>query len=1047
MSAASVPPAERMEQKETPRALGNFEGVVPSGAANCAEGSRATPIISSNLPQPTRRRGYRPGASFTGATDDEITPLATLIADRVASRLLGDVKTSVESVMEAYEQRAHVMMQRFVFCVATRNDSGAESMRLGIHSKSSCSGTKTRDSFRSSQGLHGAASSRAEEKLRARAYDGVLPEAEAPEVPLERPTERSTSSLQFEDELRHSFEVPWESELFCSEVASEAGSAPSPRRSTTGEVRVPSLSSLDDLQDASANKLFRGGGLIKERSQANPRHTCAENSQSLVASTQSNAYTAVGQSLRRFGILSLQSTSTKEASNIRCVKNVEADRASSPKRTDRPSWGLRSSSHEDFGRGVAMPTAISSKPEPQMSMLSKELSNIRCVKSVEADRSLSPEKVKRPLWDLCLSSHDEFGRGVPILGAVSSKPEPRTLRLPKEVSNIRCVENIEADRDLNLEKVKRPSWDLCSSSHEEFGRGVPMPGAVLSKPEPQTYKLSDAEHLRAYATEPSCTEDNSECQQNAPRLDPDAEQLQAPTNVPYRSCCTCLDMNVPHEKEVEASLSSRHLRQGSKNEHRAPSKKSSVSVNALDLQCDSDPEPARSSSCPPYLSRHRSCRMSLASTGSSSQDDDEKKARSGYVRQLAVATRTLVSSPVNEVQSLRLAREDELIELSQSVLGTCTCAVAEVLPAATDSCNVEVGDDPSLCQRQPDTLSDRHVCSPLCLRLCGILPRQCCDNVKSRRWAWASANHYTSLALASVAVVVCTHQMVHSQPTGMHDHNQGTMCSDLVVAVGSLIGIITTRAVWHCNLLGSSQSLLAVSTRRQGVMGAWSKLSRKQNIFMAFLWGCSLLMRVMDAWSAGWHGAVSVATFFVTSSIFVALTFTILHVNCCLTLLIDAYCSHFTEDLELDWFVREWNILQAVLRKASGAVEKSFVVLQTTALAAVLLRIVHLFLHSDSQSWCLPAVMFLGLCDGWLIFKSAEVTEKCSRLPSVINSLSFGRDVDMRRHYLVQYVSYSGAGFYVGEVRLTNAMAIKFAYVSGLVFFGVLTKVVSVRPG
>mmetsp|Transcript_64608 Transcript_64608/g.179161 ORF Transcript_64608/g.179161 Transcript_64608/m.179161 type:complete len:502 (+) Transcript_64608:78-1583(+) len=75
-------------------------------------------------------------------------------------------------------------------------------------------------------------------------------------------------------------------------------------------------------------------------------------------------------------------------------------------------------------------------------------------------------------------------------------------------------------------------------------------------------------------------------------------------------------------------------------------------------------------------------------------------------------------------------------------------------------------------------------------------------------------------------------------------------------------------------------------------------------------------------------------------------------------------------------------------------------------------------------------------------FKAADVTEVCARVPSFVNSLTLNFN-DSDRHYLVQHVTYSTAGFYVGEVRLTGAAALKLVYTVGLVAFGILTKFAS----
>uniref|UniRef100_A0A7S0BBH2 Uncharacterized protein n=1 Tax=Pyrodinium bahamense TaxID=73915 RepID=A0A7S0BBH2_9DINO len=160
-----------------------------------------------------------------------------------------------------------------------------------------------------------------------------------------------------------------------------------------------------------------------------------------------------------------------------------------------------------------------------------------------------------------------------------------------------------------------------------------------------------------------------------------------------------------------------------------------------------------------------------------------------------------------------------------------------------------------------------------------------------------------------------------------------------------------------------------------------------------------------------------------------------------MAVLIDAYCTHFNDNRDVGQGVQEWNRLQALLRKTSRAVMWAFLLLQITALAMMLFSVSGVLLTGVSENWMLFSDIPLILSVGLVIFKAAEVTEKCSRVPSWINSLSINDAViDSSRHYLVEYVTYSSAGFYVGELRLTSAVALKLLYVSGLAAMGLLTK-------
>merc|ERR1712107_374078 len=82
--------------------------------------------------------------------------------------------------------------------------------------------------------------------------------------------------------------------------------------------------------------------------------------------------------------------------------------------------------------------------------------------------------------------------------------------------------------------------------------------------------------------------------------------------------------------------------------------------------------------------------------------------------------------------------------------------------------------------------------------------------------------------------------------------------------------------------------------------------------------------------------------------------------------------------------------------------------------------------------WVLPPVsLFL-----YTLFRAATVTEKCSRVPALLNSWRFGEsEVDHGRQHLVQYITHSAAGFYVKGVRLNAYMALKLTYLLMTVMF------------
>lgn len=74
---------------------------------------------------------------------------------------------------------------------------------------------------------------------------------------------------------------------------------------------------------------------------------------------------------------------------------------------------------------------------------------------------------------------------------------------------------------------------------------------------------------------------------------------------------------------------------------------------------------------------------------------------------------------------------------------------------------------------------------------------------------------------------------------------------------------------------------------------------------------------------------------------------------------------------------------------------------------------------------------------------AAMVSEKSSRVPALINAVSFGPGTERTRQETVDYVTSSAAGFYVFDMRLTTARVVKLMYIWCLVVMGVLTRLAS----
>jgi len=170
-----------------------------------------------------------------------------------------------------------------------------------------------------------------------------------------------------------------------------------------------------------------------------------------------------------------------------------------------------------------------------------------------------------------------------------------------------------------------------------------------------------------------------------------------------------------------------------------------------------------------------------------------------------------------------------------------------------------------------------------------------------------------------------------------------------------------------------------------------------------------------------------------------ALTF-LLHVLRILVITVDVFCFQSVQNPDISEATERWNILQALLRKASTAVELALLVLVAMAAFAVPAFIVDqanvASLLEAVQQQMSYIMIFCGVLRVFVL--AAAVTDKCMRVPSLLNSLSFGRGIEGERQHLVEYITHSAAGFYICDVRLTLGMVAKFIYIWAVILFGVV---------
>jgi hypothetical protein len=335
---------------------------------------------------------------------------------------------------------------------------------------------------------------------------------------------------------------------------------------------------------------------------------------------------------------------------------------------------------------------------------------------------------------------------------------------------------------------------------------------------------------------------------------------------------------------------------------------------------------------------------------------------------------------------------------------------------------------------------------PLLLGALGILP--VCGGGRHSRM-YMLAHQVCVFMLAVFSLIACLEQTSATR-VGDFAGLAGSMCygpaclrlgllSDLSLATGSVIGFGVV-VFWGKGMVDCVR-VLVMYTERIEYTDIWEKKVRRDLIATLVVWLAAVFERARGSLMLD-HisfvpGLLHIAAFAITSSVLMGLAFVVLYISSALTTIVDAFCISYHEHQDLDQTVQDWNAIQAVIRKASYAVEFCFFVLQSTALVTVLLMALDGINPNSQVDLLIPAVL-LTAGIGRIFFRAGALTDKCVNVPSLINS--FGEGIDIELQYVVQYLIHSDAGFHVFDVRLTSPMAFKFVYLCGAAAFVIATR-------
>lgn len=349
---------------------------------------------------------------------------------------------------------------------------------------------------------------------------------------------------------------------------------------------------------------------------------------------------------------------------------------------------------------------------------------------------------------------------------------------------------------------------------------------------------------------------------------------------------------------------------------------------------------------------------------------------------------------------------------------------------------------------------------PLVFKLSGILPWP-----RSSRITCTLQYSRAVFLLATLALVETLLQVVTAHKEGIWSISPSCEPAEPGFACWAQRGLLSEGPLAACGLVG--MVLLGTLRGSEGLSGTidvlqsyayqqdldeqWNSRVRRDAWLIFTIWFVGNLVTIVGTCQdAGWckpslMGYLHIASYAVTSSVLTSLTFCMVYVSRALTVMVDLFCCRVVDRPDISDVVNDWNILQALLRKASITIELCFVALQAGAAFALPLLIAD-FWTLGSQAQAVPALIpggILSLGVLRMFFLAASITDKCLRIPSLINSLSFGPGTARVKQHTVEYIVNSAAGFYVCDIRFTTATAFHFVYGWSVVAFAIGTKVLS----
>lgn len=311
-----------------------------------------------------------------------------------------------------------------------------------------------------------------------------------------------------------------------------------------------------------------------------------------------------------------------------------------------------------------------------------------------------------------------------------------------------------------------------------------------------------------------------------------------------------------------------------------------------------------------------------------------------------------------------------------------------------------------------------------------------------------------------VAIAVITYllpatiEKVFAPDTQAASCGNGVLCwqrgvlAQLPLPVGAAIVFMQFALQRHQDAVEDTFLMLRDVSIERGFQGGLLHRARVEKVGFVLIWICIVgsdaLERYFDpSKHASVASLLNLVSVGICSAVMLCVTYGMVRVCHSLSTYIDAFCCEVVGKMQLREVAHCWNMTQATLRKASSAVQNCFFALFVVLAFTVPCLLADGLLGSSGDGQSAEALIPGLLVTAGILYAlvlAAMISEKCTRVPALINAISFGDGTDRVRQFTVDYITSSAAGFYVFGMRLTSAMVAKLIYGWCIVAFGLLSR-------